>query len=68
MKKSDEVAIDFYECFRLDGITLIPSYLDRNQFVQPGHTRDTPKRTFTAHQLIQAGAKKVTESLWLRPR
>ena len=68
MRNGDEsiMAADWFDCYQFEGITLIPSYLDRNQYVQPGHTYDTPKKTFTAHQLEKAGAKRVTESLWLR--
>lgn len=52
--------------FMLGHIPLLPDYLYTDTYVQPGHTRTTPKPTFTAKQLQALGAKPVKDSLWIR--
>jgi len=52
--------------YRLNGIPLLPHYLQGDTFVQPGHTKQTPLRTFSTRELQEAGAKAEMTFLWPR--
>ncbi len=66
MSASDKAPMDTQIVYVLNGIPLLPDYLYTDTYVQPGHTRTTPKPTFTAKQLQSMGAKAVKDTLWIR--
>ena len=54
-----------YTCFTHRGITYVPHYDNVSVYVGPGYPRFTEK-TYTANQLLEAGAEPV--ELLLSPR
>ncbi len=64
--------VECTDAFKLNGITYVPHYKNRNLYVGPGYPvgpgNPLPKSSFTARELIDAGAEKVELMLWPRPQ
>lgn len=56
----------------LNGITYVPHYQNRNLFVGPGYPvgqgKPKPTHTYTAAELLDAGATSSEMPLWPRPQ
>ena len=61
------VKVDLFEkqVFVLNGITYLPHYNIRSQFVSPGYGQSN-NNLYTKRELMDAGAKSKTEMLWER--
>ena len=61
------ITVDLFEkqVFVLHGITYLPHYNKRSQFVSPGYGASN-YNLYTKKELIDAGAKPKTEMLWER--
>jgi hypothetical protein len=64
--------VEITDAFKLNGITYVPHYKNKNLYVGPGYPvgagNPLPKFSFTARELIDAGAEKLELPLWPRPQ
>lgn len=58
---------DLHTAFLLDGITWLPHYSRRDEYVSPGYGKHHMERE-TSAELRKRGAREIELALWLRPR